>query len=264
MHNYTLFVVAALLLPLCLYGCAIRPKGILTQETPADVDRVLASLRQRENDLKTFKGVGRFKTIRGNGTKIFRVVWIGSKPENLRVETLGPWGQPNLTFVVNGPSFFLHSRQDNHYFRGDATADNLARLVSIPVKGEDLFRLLSGQPPILPFHHGKIRTSPADSGSILSLYKKWGRLIEKIWMKDAGKSVEKVEVFDAWGNLRYRIAFSEFHQTESFWFPHTIAISDPEGPVCSLMVERFWTNVPIPEGAYTMEISGAGVTDLDS
>jgi hypothetical protein len=60
------------------------------------------------------------------------------------------------------------------------------------------------------------------------------------------------------------IVFSRFHQTESFRLPHNIAISDLEGPVWSLMVERFWTNVAIPDGAYTLEVSGARITDLDS
>jgi outer membrane lipoprotein-sorting protein len=263
MHRYTLVIVLALFFPLYVYGCAPRPKGIVTQ-AGVDADRLLASLQQREADLKTFRGVGRFKTIRGTDVRVFRVVWIGSKPHNLRVETLGPWGQPTMTFVLNGSNFFLHSRRDNHYFRGDATASNLSRFASIPVKGEDLFKLLSGQPPILPFHYGKIRTASADGRWILNLYERWGRLVEKVWLDDAATTVEKVEVFDKWGNLHYRIAFSDFHQTESFLLPYRIAISDPERLVCSLMVEQFWTNVSIPDGAYTIEVSGARETDPNS
>ncbi len=262
-HSYTLFIVATFLFPFFLHGCAPKPKAVLTQAIP-DVDRVVASLRQCENNLRTFRGVGKFKAIRGTGAKISRLVWIGSQPRNLRVETLGPWGQPVLTFVINGSDFVVHSRPDNHYFRGDATVGNLSRFASIPVRADDLFRLLSGQPPILPFHHAKVRISSADGGWLLNLYGKWGRLVEKIWLQDDAKTVERVEVLDEWGELQYRIVFSEFHQTESFRLPHNIAISDPEGPVWSLMVERFWINVAIPDGAYTLEVSGARITDLDS
>ncbi len=263
MRSQTLAVVLALFFPLYVYGCAPRPKGILTQ-TGVEVDRLLAALQQREADLKTFRGVGRFKTIRGTAVRVFRVVWIGSKPHNLRVETLGPWGQPTMTFVLNGSNFFLYSRRDNHYFKGDATVSNLSRFASIPLKGEELFKLLSGQPPIFPFHYGKIRAASADGKWILDLYEKWGRLVERVWLDDAATAVEKVEVFDKWGNLHYRIAFSDFHQTESFLLPYRIAISDPERLVCSLMVEQFWTNVSIPDRAYTIEVSGARETDPDS
>ena len=265
MRSYTakVSILVVLLFPLFLYGCALRPKAFPTGPRP-DVSRILESLKQCKNGLKSFKGVGRFKTVRGSRVTTFRMVWIGSQPQNLRVETLGPWGQPILTFVINGSNFFLHSRQDNRYFKGGATVGNLSRFVSVPVRAEDLFGLLSGQPPILPFHHAKIRASTAEGGWLLSLHKKWGRLIEKIWLKDDGKGVEQVEVFDSWGNLQYRVAFSEFHEMESLCLPHRIAISDTEGPIWLLTVEKFWTGVSIPDGVYTLEVSGAQVIDLNS
>lgn len=256
-------IVLAVLVPLCFYGCATKPKALLARAVP-DVDRVLASLSHSGDDFKSFRGIGRFKTLRGTQRKIFRVVWIGSEPHDLRVETLGPWGQPILTFVMQGSTFLVHSRQDNQYFRGDATVDNLSRLTSIPVKGGDLFRLLSGRPPILPFHRAKIGVSSASGGWLLTLYTRWGRLVEKIWLKNDVQTVEKVELFDEWGDLLYRIAFSEFRQTESSRLPHNLGISDAEGPIWSLAVERFWTNVSIPDGAYVLDPSGGRIIDLDS
>lgn len=244
-------ILAAVLFPLCLYGCVRRPQAFPTRPSP-DVSRILESLKQCRNDLKSFRGIGRVKTGRGTRVKAFRMVWIGSQPQNLRVETLGPWGQPTLTFVINGSNFFLRSHQDNRYFKGDATLGNLSRFLSVSVRAEDLFGLLSGQPPILPFHHAKIRASTADGGWLLSLHKKRGRLIEKMWLKDDAKGVEQVEVFDCWGNLQYRVAFSEFHQMESLCLPHRIAISDTHGPLWSLTVEKFWTKVSIPDGAYNL------------
>jgi len=256
MYSHTLFIVVLLLFSLCLHGCSPRAKGVLQYAEP-DVGRVLASLGQYKSDLKSFKGVGRFRAVRGIGLKSSRLAWIGCQPQNLRVETLGPWGQPTLTFLINGPVFLLHSRQDNQHFEGDATVENLSDMLSIPVTGKDLFRLLSGQPPILPFHHAKIKTLSEEGRCLLSLHKKWGRLVEKIWLKDNAKTVEKVEVFDGWGDLRYRIVFGEYRQTESFWLPHRIEVSDKEGAVCSLMVEKFWTNMSVPEGAFVLEVAGS-------
>jgi hypothetical protein len=134
----------------------------------------------------------------------------------------------------------------------------------MPVRPEDLFTLLSGQPPILPFHRAKIRVSSAEGGWLITLCKTWGRVVEKIWLKDDEVTVEQIEVYDGWGSMQYRIAFSEFHGVESFYLPHRIEISDPEGLLWSIMVEQFWTNIPIPDGAYTLDVSGGGVTDLNS
>lgn len=255
------FILAALFFPLLLYGCAARPKPFPSGMEP-DAGRILESLEGRKNKLKSFRGIGRFDAVRGTSVKTSRMVWIGSQPQNLRAEALGPWGQPVLTFVINGSKFFLHSSQDNRYFKGDATVGNLSRLLSMRVRAEDLFGLLSGQPPVLPFHYARIRASTARGGWILSLYKKGGRLIEKMWLNDDTKGVEQVEVFDGWGNLEYRVAFSEFHQVESLSFPHRITVSHTKGPRWALTVEKFQTGVLIPEGAYTLEVSGAKMTDL--
>ncbi len=263
MRSYTPYILAALLFPLFLYGCVRRPKTFPTGPSP-DASRILESLKQGKNELKSFRGVGKFKTVPGTNAKTFRMVWIGSQPQNLRVETLGPWGQPTFTFIINGSTFLLYSREDNRYFKGDATAENLSRFLSMRMRAEDLFGLLSGQPPILPFHHVKIRPSTAEGGWLLSLYKKWGRVIERMWLKDDARAVEQVEVFDGWGNIEYRIALSEFHQIESHYLPHRIAISNADGPIWSLTVEKFWTKVSIPEEAYTLEVSGAQLIDLNS
>jgi hypothetical protein len=134
----------------------------------------------------------------------------------------------------------------------------------MPVRAEDLFMLLSGQPPILPFHRAKIRPSTPNGGWLISLYKKWGRLVEKIWLKDNATTVEQVAVFDGWGDLQYKIAFSEFQEVDSRPLAHRVEISDPEGPLWSLIVERFWTNISIPDGAYTLDVPGTQVTDPNS
>jgi hypothetical protein len=134
----------------------------------------------------------------------------------------------------------------------------------MPIRAEDLFTLLSGQPPILPFHRAKIRPSTPNGGWLISLYKKWGRLVEKIWLNDNATTVEQLEVFDGWGHLQYRIAFSEFHQVDSRQLPYKVEISDPKGPLWSLIVERFWTNISIPDGAYTLDIPGSQITGPNS
>ncbi|MBW1739553.1 MAG: DUF4292 domain-containing protein [Deltaproteobacteria bacterium] len=263
MRSYTFLILTIVLLPLCLDGCARSPKTLSTPHGP-DVSRILESLEQRKNNLKTFKGVGRFKIVRGSKAGSSRMVWIGSQPQKLRIETLGPWGQPTMTFVINGASFFVHSRQDNRCFKGNASVDNLSRFISVPVSAQDLFDLLSGQAPILPFHRAKIQALKGEGRWLLSLYKKWGRLIEKIWLRDDAKVIEQVEVFDGWGNLQYRIAFSEFQQVESICVPQRIVASEPQGVLWVLMVEKFWTQVSIPDGAYTLEVPEAQMIDLDS
>jgi hypothetical protein len=82
-----------------------------------------------------------------------------------------------------------------------------------------------------------------------------------MWITNGGKTVEAIEVFDGRGNLQYRAAFNRVQEVEGLGFPQRIIISNEQGPVLSLQVERFWTKVDIPEGAYTPQLacdSGGG------
>ena len=263
-RRYPFAVPAALLLSTyLLQGCAGTPQAVKGTQDP-DVSRILASIETPQEELKTFRGIGNFKILRGGYVKAFRVVWIGSAPDNFRVEALGPWGQPALTLIVTESTYQMRSRQDDGYFAGEATPKNLSRFTLVPVRAEDLFRLLSGKPPVLPFHDAKIQHAPTDGRWILSLYKSWGRLIEKIWIEDDAETVEQVDVFDGWGHLQYRVCFSDFHPSDSLLLPHVMVISDPSGPLWSLTVEKFWTRVSIPEGAYTLEKWDVTGMDLNS
>lgn len=263
MRSYTTLILAFLFFPLCLYGCVRRHQTFHTIPSP-DIGSIIESIKKYQIDLKCFRGVGRFKSVRGADVKTFRMAWIGTQPQNLRVETLGPWGQITLTFIINGSRFFIYSSNDNRYFKGKASTRNISRFLSIPLRAGDLVGLLSGQPPIFPFHHAKIQALTAEDGWLLSLYKKWGRLIEKIWLNKDAMTVDKVEVFDGWGNLQYRVLFSEHHKVESLCLPHRLSISDRKGPLWSLTVEKYWTKVSISDEAYTLEVPGAKVIDLNS
>jgi hypothetical protein len=174
-------------------------------------------------------------------------------PQRIRVEALGLWGQPILTLVVDGSIYQAYSRQDDRYFTGDATPRRLSHLLSIPLKAEDLFRLLSGQPPIKPFDHAEASAAREGRGEMLSLYRGSRRLKQRIWFKEDGNVVEQVDVFDNWGHLEYRVCFGDFRRQGSLYHPYAMIISDNEGLLWSLDTERFQAPVSIPDGAFTLD-----------
>ena len=254
MPRHTPFIFAAFLLPLYACACAPTPRAALEVGGP-DPACLLASLKERKNEITSFRGIGKLILMVKGERQTTRVAWIGSQPDNLRVETLGPWGQPNVTFLMNGSTFYLYAHAENRCFKGKATARNLSHLVSVPVRAEDLFVVFSGQVPVLPFRHAKIRRSEDEGRWCLVLYKRWGGLVERMWITNGGKTVEAIEVFDGRGNLQYRAAFNQVREAEGLEVPQTIIISNEQGPVLSIQVERFWTKVDIPEGAYTPQLA---------
>jgi len=183
-----------------------------------------------------------------------RVAWIGSLPANLRIETLGLWGQPNLTLLVKGSTFYLHAPDEGRCVEAKATARNVSRLVSVPLPVEDLFVILSGQVPVLPFHRAEIQYLDAQRQWRLSLYRKWGRLVERIWTNRIGTTVNRIDVFDRSGHLAYTALFRRFEPLEHFLIAKEIVVAGKQGASFSLEVERLSTNVEVPAEAYTLNV----------
>lgn len=249
MPRHPSLILAAFVLPFYAFACAPTPRATLGVGAP-DPACLLASLKARQNEIKSFRGLGKLSLMVGSERQTTRVAWIGSQPGNLRVETLGLWGQPDLTFLINGSTFYLYVHAENRCLKGKATARNLSRLVSVPLRVEDLFVVLSGQVPVLPFRHAKIRPSEKEGRWCLDLFKGLGRLVERMWIAEGGKTVEGIEVFNGRGKLQYRAAFNQVQAVEGVWIPQRIIISNEQGPVLSLHVEEFRTEVAIPDGAY--------------
>jgi hypothetical protein len=254
MPRHTLLILATFVLPFYAVACAPTPRAALEVGAP-DPASLIASLKERQNEIKSFRGLGELSLMVGSERQTTRVAWIGSQPGNLRVETLGLWGLPHLTFIINGSTFYLYAHAEDRCFKGKATARSLSRLVSVPLRVEDLFVVLSGQVPVLPFRDAKIRRSEKAGQWCLALYKGWGRLVERMWIAEGGKTVEEIEVFNGRGKLQYRVAFTQVREVKGVWIPRRIIISNEQDPVLSLHVEEFLTEVAIPEGAYEPNIA---------
>ncbi len=247
----------------CLFACTTTRNDVVTQCGP-EAGRILAYLRQKNNNLGSFKGIGLLRiTGRKGEAQTVRIVWMGSQPGNLRVETLGVWGQPTLTLLLKGSDFYVHNHQENRYYKGKGNIRNMSRLMSVPVSAKELFFLLSGQPPVLAFHNAKVETSRHDGQRSLCLYQTRNRLIERVWFKDDYTTVGRVDLFNRSRNPRYTIEFKEFEQVDGFVIPYKTVVTSRKGPVLTLNVERFWRKVPIPARAYTLDFSDAEVVDLD-
>jgi hypothetical protein len=73
------------------------------------------------------------------------------RPASLRIAALDPLGNPAAVLVADEEGrFALLDRRANVYYRGSATAENLARLIPAPLRPEELVALLLGAVPPLP------------------------------------------------------------------------------------------------------------------
>ena len=254
MGNRASLFVFPFLLALSLPACVLTPRTGVEVPTP-DPQGLLSSLTEQQNNITSFRGIGKLcYTVEGE-QRTTRVAWIGSSPGNLRIETLGLWGQPNLTLLIKGSTLYLHVPDENRCLQAKATANNVSRLVSVPLPVEDLFVMLSGQVPIRPFHRAEIQFSEIEGDWCLSLYGKWRRIVERMWTEGIATEVNRIDVFDGRGHLLYTALFKRFQPPEDSLILKEIVVSGEQGASFSLELERLSTNVEVPAGAYTLQVT---------
>lgn len=81
------------------------------------------------------------------GAKGVVPAWVAvERPDRLHVEVLDFFGNPAATLVAAGGRLAIYDARSRAFYRGAATAENLARLVPLPLSPERLVAVLCGTP----------------------------------------------------------------------------------------------------------------------
>ena len=150
-------------LAVCLFllcGCSMLPR--LRPPAPAPSRPVFVpaapfweKLAARRGALQSVKGLAHVQAVTGRGSvTLDDVVVVARQPQALRLEGIGPFGQPLFLFVTNGDGLELYLIRQNRLVRGRATSGNFQRLFGIGVAPQALVRVLLGDVPLDPLPTG--------------------------------------------------------------------------------------------------------------
>lgn len=253
-----LTILSALFL---FYGCSSfsgkisGPVGNLKQHGKLYETRdLLSRLKNDNNSLKTFKGIGEITLWRNKKIQIDeRIAWVGAEPISLSIVILVS-GHPAIKFASNGKYlYYLNSfAGKNPFGKIPATDASLKRLISIPINTSDLVTFLTGRIPIRK--HDSIELIPErdGNGNILVL-KKWWWTVEKIYLDGDLMNVRKVEVFDITGSLMYRALLSRMQNIQGYRIPLKLIFStDDEDVVFQLIIDKYQPNISVSPSMFVL------------
>jgi len=246
-----------------------RPKDPIALEA----EKTLSTLKNQNLKLKTFKGVGNIK-FRGSKKKDVagRIAWVASAPDRIRISLSSVSGQPMISVASDGQWLYLISHSSGDFYKKPATASSMKRLFTIPVKAEDMVDILAGRVPIHSYdsavltdnrsqvystegHMVSTRNGGEGSGQngyVLVLKKKWGDILEKIYLDEKKKNVHKVEMFDATGTLAYRVEFDGMRAINGYRVPSRLLISNSDGSGFQLDVDRYWPDASVSPSVFVL------------
>ncbi|MEA3279097.1 MAG: DUF4292 domain-containing protein [Thermodesulfobacteriota bacterium] len=214
---------------------------------------LLLSLQNRNINLKTFKGIGKI-TFWKNDKKgiITNAAWVGSEPDMLRIAMRNVSGQPIVTFASDGRWLYFVSHTEQRYYKKRSTKSNLKKIISIPIKAGDILSLLAGRIPVYKHEFESTIKDDAENGYILVLKKRWGNIIEKIYVDGSKNNVRKVEVFDDTGSLLYSAVFDRMQIINGYDVPLRLVFSGGNGNKFQLDIQRYWTDISVSPSVFVL------------
>lgn len=140
-----------------------RPTEVLPRVSEAaSAGEARALLKQREEEARilfdALRAAPRPRTVSGDAKAFVDAPRSGGRyplffavqaPGSLRLDALSPLGDPAVVLVTHEGRVGLYDVRENTYFRGAATAKNLARLLPAELDAAELVTLLTGGAPQL-------------------------------------------------------------------------------------------------------------------
>ena len=239
-----------------LTGCSgLQQKSPTAGDESAEHHRLLNRLVNRNETLKTFKGVG-LANVRKNEKDYFtRLAWVGSRPEKLRVELTGGPGLPKMGFSSDGAWLYYFNPEDseNPVKKISSKNPSLENFLSIPITSVDIVTFLSGRIPDYAPRTVEYRKPVDGEEGILVLKKEWWQNArQKIYLNAARTEVKKLEAYK--GNLlEYRIEFAKMQTVKGYRVPSILIISDDEGGYFRLKIDRYRANASISPEIFVLK-----------
>jgi len=201
---------------------------------PADLSRdpavLMGEVQAAQARVRRVHGMARVKISSPGPSGSVTEFVAAEKPDRVRLETLDFFGNPAAVLVAAGGRFAFLDTRENVFYRGEATPENVSRLLPVVIPVEELVTILCGSAPLLP-------------GKPLEVGIEDGLLLLTIGLDEVGQRLaigERASV--EWSRVRraapgggrddavaYDLAFDRFRERLEARFPLDVRLDAPAG-----------------------------------
>ncbi len=245
---YRSALLVLLLASALLAACAplrSRPIGAPVSQTFAE--ELIQEWSASAVRFTSLKGLAKFKLQAPGNSLNGTQVLIAEKPGHLRAETLSPFGAPLLLLVADGAKLGVLVPQQNVYYTGAATAENLGMFVNLPLRPAALVEVLLYQPPLLKGWKEEAFTL-AEGGWLLVRH---GALRRQELVFNLRRQLVEVSYFED-NDLVMQVNYAQFPE-QGEPFPHLMSIAVPDRyATVSLEFTDLETNAVLRSGLFQL------------
>jgi outer membrane lipoprotein-sorting protein len=218
------------------------PTSILSTAEP-----VWQQLARRRHSFRNLKGLARvrFSTTTQN-ISVEEMVVVLQGFDAMRLEGIGPLGQPLFLLITDGQRFSLYTPQDARLVSGTASAQNLSRLFGMALAPAVLQYLLLGDVPLATLPEGGRLAYVSHSNLYLWEGRAPGQFQDyRIWFEPYRLQPVRVEVTQPYGDPVLQVQYEDFQPFGADSLPHRITI---EQPLAGRRVVWHYTDVRLNPG----------------
>jgi outer membrane lipoprotein-sorting protein len=212
-------------------GCtALRERPSPPRAVPpsaVSAEALLAAVDERSASLHSFRALADMHYVGPKDKLAIKEVVAVERPDRLRIEMMSAFGVA-LQIASDGERLSAYHRGERTYYRGKATADNLARFTRLELALRDVADVLIGLPPERqrlgrpsiafdpPQGFWRVTTALADGGS------------QTMWLDPDTLFAVRAEEADRRGNVLYRATYANYTTVSGIAVPSEVRFEVPE------------------------------------
>jgi outer membrane lipoprotein-sorting protein len=181
----------------------------------------MRAIEARRDMIQSIRAVARMRYTSPNESRRAKQVIVAERPDRLRLEILSPFG---IVFVLAAQDGTLaaYSRDEATVYRGEASAENMARYAGVDLPVSMAIDLLLGTPPVGDAWDGVV--SRSEGG--LELWQNRSRGTQVTWFTARLEPV-RYEQRDEDGYVRLRATFDAYTSVDGARLPTLVDLELP-------------------------------------
>ncbi len=213
-------------------GCrgARQPTAERPRRLHATTEPIWQSLALRRQTYRTLKGLAelRLKAPRGGGT-LDNTVFVLDRFVNVRLEGIGPFGQPLFLYTFAEQRFALYVPRQQRVYTGGSTPEPLIRLIGLAIEPGLLPYVLMGDIPLTTWPAAAPLTYLVED----DLYY-WEGLAPpsswhyRVWLDPVRLLPVRLELAEPPEQTRLQVAYDDFQQLDGLTLPYRMTMTEPQ------------------------------------
>ncbi len=237
------YALVTIVLGLGLVGCAGWGRSPEPQYDSDGTRDLLATLYGVNDGLVAGKWIGKVSlTYEGTRRTFDRVAWAGAEPGQVRFDARTPFGMPVLSLACNESHLTAVAHSRGEYFRRQVGTSRLGRYFPVDISCQDLYRLMTGRPPLVDYHAARLES--AEEGATIHLERRFRGTVARLFVDADSGMFMGAELLDVHGNRRYKARLVGSRRVEGFRLPHQLHLEGAQGGL-DLEANRLFPNRPV-------------------